>query len=131
MPPAAFPPHQPSPSWTRENPIGWKPPEPGKPKAQGAPRPSQMPTQPPPPAPMPYSGQYRIMEPGASVETVHDRMQALGLNPNASTSILPPPPKPEVRPQAGRPREAPRTENLASTVLANPTAYQQVVRRAR
>ncbi len=114
MPPAAFPPHQPSPSWTRENPIGWKPPESVAPQ----PHPSQAPTQPPPPAPLPYSGSYRIVEQGDSVETVRDRMERLGLDPNARTSILPPPPPP-------------KKENLASTVMANPTTYQQVVRRAR
>jgi hypothetical protein len=75
------------------------------------PRPSQAPTAPPPPParaqsqaaapqPLPFSGAYRLVQKGELAqpsqmddETMRGRMERLGLNPNASTSLLPPPPQ--------------------------------------
>jgi HEAT repeat protein len=75
------------------------------------PRASQVPTA-PPPAALPFSGQYRMVKPNDPVD-----IEKLGLNPNARTSMLPPPP--------------PKKQNLASTVLANPTTYQQQIARSK
>jgi hypothetical protein len=75
------------------------------------PRASQVPTA-PPPAALPFSGQYRMVKPSDPVD-----IEKLGLDPNARTSMLPPPP--------------PKKQNLASTVLANPTTYQQQIARSK